>query len=50
MVNAEIQVAVYFDVYFVDAESKEEAQDLHEKLYQIFKRWKISSTNVEQYS
>jgi hypothetical protein len=32
MIDAEIQVAAYFDVYFVDAESKEEAQDLHEKL------------------
>lgn len=37
MVNAEIQVAAYFDVYFVDAESKEEAQDLREKLIKSLK-------------
>lgn len=32
MVNAEIQVAAYFDVYFVDTDSKEEAQELHDQL------------------
>ena len=37
MVKAEIQVALYFDVYFVDAESEEEAQDLHEQLIKSLK-------------
>ena len=37
MVNAEIQVALYFDVYFVDAESKEEAQDLRKQLIKALK-------------
>ena len=34
MVNAEIQVAAYFDVYF-DAESKSEAQKLHTQLDKV---------------
>lgn len=37
MVNAEIQVALYFDVYFVDAESIEEAQDLRKQLIKALK-------------
>lgn len=37
MVNVEIQVALYFDVYFVDVESKEEAQDLRQQLIKALK-------------
>lgn len=37
MVSAEIQIALQFDVYFVDTDSKEEAQDLRNQLIKAMK-------------
>lgn len=37
MVSAEIQIALQFDVYFVDTDSKEEAQDLQKQLVKFLK-------------
>ena len=37
MVSAEIQIALQFDVYFVDTDSKEEAQELRKQLIKSLK-------------